>query len=200
MAGLLDYIPSDKYIRKGWKPEQIDESTLANLAKAQALAQKVGLLSPNLANQMLPNALVEGWSNYGVVDNKLGYPPNKRRDDAFEKMGMTVANSDAPQVIKNWSHVLRDTKEGYWLPQVTHSQQNAAKLAAITLAEKAKLYGEDKAIERWNGRGRAIEDVDGSLVQADSANHARKVAEMARLLQHPSNAKLMNMYKGLLGD
>ena len=57
-----------------------------------------------------------------------------------------------------------------------------ARFAAAVLANKAKLYGEAKAIERWNGRGRA-ED-------ADAAYHAGKVNRAMAMLAHPWNKEL----------
>jgi hypothetical protein len=171
---------------------------LTELAKAQKLAQQQGLLSPSLANKMLPNALVEGHELFGVVDGVYGYPATPRRDAAVEAMGLRMANSDDPRILKQWSDVTRDTKAGY--SAVRGDTGTAAKLAALILAEKARLYGEDKAIERWNGKGRAMEDVYGDLIPANAKNHAAKVAEMERMLMNPKNAQIRNTYRGLLGE
>jgi len=73
-----------------------------------------------------------------------------------------------------------------------------AKVAAAMLAEKAAIYGQDKAVERWNGNGRTISK--NGQVFADSQNHARKVKLMAEMLKHPANAQTMNFYKSLLGE
>lgn len=66
--------------------------------------------------------------------------------------------------------------------------------------EKARLYGEDKAIERWNGKGRSIEDDGYTFARADAKNHARKVQEMEGLLKDPANARIAALYRGLLTE
>lgn len=194
----IPYYPSERYITKNLAPESFNYEPLASLAEAQTKAVKSGLLSENLAGKLLPNALVEGWDNYGVIDGSLGYPANKRRDAMFAKMGMHMANSDSPDLLKKWANVQRDTVGGYRL--LHPSQDMSARMAAIVLAEKAHLYGEDNAIERWNGKGKAVEDYYGESVKADSKNHVRKVDEMIRMLNHPKNASMRNVYRGLLGE
>ena len=58
-----------------------------------------------------------------------------------------------------------------------------AKMAAF-----ASLWGDDKALERWNGQGRTMR---GDYVHADAPNHYRKVIELDKLLEHPKNAPMV---------
>ena len=124
MNELIHYFPSMKYIEKNWQPEQIGQHSLKALAEAEKLARSQGVLSPGLADKFMPNALIEGWPNsFGVVDGTYGYPANKRRDEVIRKMGLTMANSDDPALIKKWSNVERDTKAGYRLKQDASASQ-----------------------------------------------------------------------------
>jgi hypothetical protein len=74
----------------------------------------------------------------------------------------------------------------------------SAKMAALVLAEKARLYGEDKAVERWNGKGKAIEDTGYGSEYADARNHVSKINEMNKMLAHPLNSNIANAYKRYL--
>lgn len=194
MPKRIPFFPSRDYETRNWAPETISSDSLRALASAQATAEKSGVLSRGLASQLLPIAMTEGWDKFGVVDGYMGYPANPRRDATMEKMGLRMANSDDPEILKKWSDGQRDTVDGYRLAPHAGVDQYA-KLAAAVLAEKAKLYGEGNAVERWNGKGRATEEFYGEAVQADSANHARKVAEAARMLKRPGNAQLRNTYE-----
>lgn len=201
----VPFYPSRAYLDRNWAPEHLPRPALAALAQAQSTAQKEGILPPALAQQMLPMALVEGWpESFGVVDGRYGYPANPRRDELVRRMGFTIANSDDPRLIKKWAQVHRDTRDGYQINPMMQTErgytQMAARMVPLILAEKARLYGEGKAVERFNGRGRAVEEVYGDTVQADSANHARKVAEAGRMLKNPANAHIAALYRGLLED
>lgn len=192
------FYPNQGYLKRNLAPELFSTRSLEALAKAENLARAKGVLSSNLANALLPNALVEGWNNFGIVDGRYGYPPNKRRDQVMENMGLRVVNSDAPEVLKKYADMSRDTVGGYQL--FPHAGLDAsAKLATALLAEKAHLYGEDKAIERWNGKGRATEEYYGDYVQADAKNHARKVQMMVEMLKHPANREISTTYQKLRG-
>jgi hypothetical protein len=214
MPGLLDYYPSEKYISKNWKPEQVPVSSLRALANAQMLAQKNQLLPPELAATLLPNALVEGRfasEEGGPADfgfNFFGYPHAPELENTMMKMGLKVGASNYPpkEVTSNWGDGqwedwsrkqpkfdVYKVDNGYTLnpddyEDPSHSEEAAAKMAAIALAYKARLYGNDKAIERWNGQG------------AGARNHARKVQEMIQMLNNPKNAQIRDTYRGLLGE
>lgn len=219
--GLLNYYPSEKYIRKNWAPEQIGQGNIEPLAKAQKMAVAKGLLSPQLANAMLPIALVEGNGNYGIVDGRYGYPPNPKRDKMLADMGLRVIDYDGqtsnggipsvaamvtskPTKLPDFStfDLYRMKNQGYWVPSGVPSENYysiMARLMPVVLAEKAALYGENNAIERWNGKGKAVEDNGWDDEQkADSKYHKGKVEEMIRMLNHPLNADIKNAYQGLL--
>lgn len=213
MPGSVPFYPSQKYIQKGWKPEQVSLETLAALAKAQRAALQGGVLSPYLAQRLLPNALIEGrHDDMGL--NNYGYPVTPQRDDRFRRLGLSVGrNPDLPPESANWGDqeleewdmkhpskfniVPNVARDGYVIG--SESPDVAAKVAAAMLAEKAAIYGEDKAIERWNGSGRKVLPKSG-MVFADAPNHAAKVEALVGLLSAPQNAQLMKAYKGLLEE
>ena len=56
------------------------------------------------------------------------------------------------------------------------------------MAAKAAQYGENLAIERWNGKGKGM----GGM--ADASNHARKVSEMEQMLAHPKNKAMRDAW------
>ena len=184
LAGMVNYYPSEKYIRKNWAPEEFSAQDLKAIAESENVARKSGTLSNRLAEMLLPNALVENNPSFGVVDAKFGYPPNTARDALFTRLGLKVDK----------------VADGYELPRSNNTTaEQRALMAAAVLSEKARLYGEDKAVERYNGKGRAVEEDYGYSARADSANHARKVQEMARMLQDPLNAAIMQTYRQYRG-
>jgi len=201
-AGQIPFYPNEKYIKRGWAPEKMQRYSLDNLADAEKRAIRQGVLPASLANTMLPTAMVEGWDGgYGVVNATYGYPANPQRDAVMQKMGLRMAHSDQPPENYKSVDVLRDTQAGYWMPSgkwgddPERAQQTMAALVPVIMAEKARLYGPDKMTERWNGRGRAVEDNGyDDEQQADAKNHARKVEEAMRMLKHPANARLYNEY------
>ena len=224
------YYPNQKYIQKNWAPERISVGDLMAMANAQKLATQQGILTPQLANHLLPIALVEGRfgrnetksdSDYGL--NHFGYPPTPERDAAFKKMGLQVGRFDLPPEASGWGdqeleayarkqpfYPIIKNDQGYSLNDPEqgdlYAQENApnnvdwkgmsAKLAALMLAEKAKIYGPDNAVERWNGAGKKVSP-SGKTV-ADSSQYKRKVSDMMLMLQDPHNAALMQAYQGML--
>jgi hypothetical protein len=172
MPNALTYYPSEKYIRKNWAPEEFGRSDLESIARAEKLARSRGILPPALAAQFMPLALVENTPSHGVIDGAFGYPPNARRNAMLKAMGLGYTSG--------------------------HTPDERARMAAAVLAEKAALYGNDKAIERYNGRGRAYEEESDEWGNADASNHVRKVQEMTRMLQHPKNALLRQTYEQML--
>jgi hypothetical protein len=62
------------------------------------------------------------------------------------------------------------------------------------MAAKVMNYGEDLAMERWNGQGQGY----GRVGYADAKNHARKVAELELLLTNPKNAQMMKYWNDAL--
>ena len=209
LARNLPFYPSEKYLKKGWAPEKIPVDALKALAAAAQRAQQTGVLSPSLAKQLLPNALVEGrFDDFGA--NGYGYPVTPERNAIFNKLGLSVGTNAMPPQNADWGdaeyeawakanppkydvHAMAD-KQGYGVD--SDNPQVAAKMAAALLAEKASQFGEDQAIERWNGKG--VKKVGGKTF-ADSENHVRKVEEMNRMLLHPKNRDLLDAYLKLTG-
>jgi hypothetical protein len=172
MPNALSYYPNEKYIHKNWAPEEYGRSDLEAIARAEKLARSKGILSPELAAQFMPLALIENTPSHGVVDGAFGYPQNARRNAMLKAMGLGYKSGNTPD--------------------------ERARMAAAVLAEKAALYGNDKAVERYNGKGRAVEEYYGEVAQADAPNHVRKVQEMQKMLNHPKNTLLRQAYEQML--
>lgn len=198
---LINFFPNQKYIDSKWKPEQYPMNSLTSLANAERLARATGVLSESLASQMFPNALTEGHSHFGIVNGRYGYPASPERDKILKKMGLTIGPMQGS--VGTDMDIVSDPKTGYWVNRnITDPSRQvdiSARLSAAILAEKARLYGEDKAIERWNGKGRAVERYDNRAIQADAGKHARKVQTMAEMLSNPANAEIMAAYKAARG-
>lgn len=185
---LYDYYPDPSYIKKKWKPEKIPAESLQALANAEVTAVRQGVLSPNVAQQFLPNALAEGRStqeedergNGTSADfgfNSMQYNRSPVIDDKIRLMGLN-AIVGSPDITYNDRHgyVPANLRSDMVDPSVS------ARMAAIMLSHKASLYGEDKAVERWNGQGQM------------ALNHARKVGVLSQMLNHPSNNAILNAY------
>ena len=200
MASLLEYFPNQKYIDRKLAPEAMSASVVGHLARAQKQAVSSGLLDPYVASYMLPIAMVEGHDGQlGILPHS--YPPNAARHAMFGKMGLSVADwksGKKSDINYNKGKGEIFATNGYWIPTSSsrgpRSDEISAKMMPVILAEKAKQYGNENAIERWNGKGRAIEETYDEYMQADSANHKRKVMEAYAALHRPENYKLLDLY------
>lgn len=219
-ADEVPYYPSPKYLRRNWAPEKASRKDIAAVVDAQKRAAKIGALSPELSKALLPNLLTEGRpAQFGVRD--FEYPPNPRRDALLRGMGLALEGDVTPPPrppqgissdadVAEWGR--RMEAQGYRYPDLfpkagvgyykddyaamddaDYSRTLNARLAAAMLSEKARLYGEDKALERWNGVGSGW--AYGPNTQwADAKNHARKVRTLAQMMEHPANQELMKAY------
>jgi hypothetical protein len=166
-GGVVPYYPQQRYITENLAPDLgITRSQLEALAQANQTAIKSGLMSPALAAKMLPTLLTENAT--GI--KSWGYADTPKYRDILTKAGLppTLKEINAMKLSDDYDLEVRN-----------------AKLMHAMMAAKAQNYGEDKAIERWNGQGTA----KGGY--ANAANHARKVTELETLLQHPKNAEMM---------
>lgn len=166
-GGVVPYYPQQRYITENLAPDLgITRVQLEALAEANQAAIKSGLMSPALAAKMLPTLLTENAT--GI--NAWGYADIPKYRDILIKAGLppTVKEINEMETPDAYSLAVRDSK-----------------LMHAMMAAKAKIYGENKAIERWNGVGKS------QFGFADAANHARKVAALEALLQHPKNAEMM---------
>ena len=200
------YYPSPKYKRKNWAPEDIPEKDLAELARAQAVAVKNGYLTPELAQQFLPNILAEGRfktipggaTTFGF--NGMGYAPTPDMDAKIKGMGLTVgdappdmADQGAPEMSDADFAKFQASQPDVWRDSTGYRSARSdpkifARLSALMLAKKAQLYGPDKAVERWNGQG------------PGAVNHAQKVTTLNQMMQDPANAQLLQAYQQYMQD
>lgn len=173
-GGVVPYYPQQRYIDQNLAPElNMTNSQLEALAAANQQALKSGLMSPKLASKMLPTLLTEGAS--GI--NGWGYADLPKYRQLLEKAGL-------PPTIEEIKQARMNARDDFERELIN------TKLMHALMAAKASLYGEDKAVERWNGQGKS----DSYTRPADAANHARKVEELDRLLKHPKNKELMDKW------
>jgi hypothetical protein len=206
----LKYYPSNKHILKGQAPEtKLTEDDLRSITLAQKHAVKTGVLSPDLAAKLLPMAMVEGWSgNYGIAAS-LGLHPSKANIKTMEKMGLTIEDRQVqwepytPEKDLQIKVIMGE--KGKSVPAITlgaiKGSEAMARLMAAILSVKSKgkdVDSPEAAVERYNGKGKAIEVVAGHHVPADSKRYVEKVQEALSLLQHPKNKELHDKYMSFL--
>lgn len=170
-GGTIPFYPQQRYFDKNLAPEVgMDAASIEALAAANQIARKSGLMSNWLADKMLPTLLVEGASG----TRGWGYPDTPKYQKILEKAGLPNNYEDALKERKT----LSPFDQQVWDAKMMHAM----------MAAKASQYGDEKAIERWNGQGTSIRG-------ADSANHARKVFELSTLLSNPKNKPMMDAWE-----
>lgn len=199
------FFPNQSYFDKGWAPESIPASSLQALAKAESLAVKNGVLSPALAQKFLANALVEGHTGGQATETVdageegPGSPEHVIGKTTTAPMfGADFLGYTGPTVQRNMKAMglttsgdadLYSANQGAgFMPGKPFDAYSNARIAAVILAEKARLYGEDKAVERWNGQG------------PGAVRHAAKVDTMTQMLSDPRNKALMDAYNKFKGQ
>lgn len=194
----VPFYPSARHIERDWAPEKsIDEISLTKIADARRLAEKTGVLTPELGAHLLPMAMVEGWGEgMGVKDTNAFYA-SRRFQSALDKMGLKEGADYNKTLINGEPHIMPYPKGG-----------NGPALAAVILGEKAKLRGDpsiEGAIKRYNGAGKAIEeegnpgDLHYTRTPADVNVYWKKVQEAKRMLEHPSNAPFVAAFNARYG-
>lgn len=193
----LPYYPSRRYVKEKLAPEtKLTKDDFAAIAKAQKEAVQNGVLSPELAAYMLPIAIVEGRSgNYGIISSdKNGFYAKPSTIDRFRRMGLEIGpdgHLDVRDIPGKGPHLFPVMAKG------KNGQDDYARLMAAILAEKSATYANGDpllAVERYNGKGRAVEHADGYTQQADSGQYVDKVREAREMLDDPSNKQLKDFF------
>jgi hypothetical protein len=170
------------------------------MARAQKWAERSGALPPELARNLPYMMMVEGRPGYGVVrDPSNAVWASPANVALFEKMGLSVtADQDGGDILRTQI----PGKKGWFLqpnPSKELGPDGDARLAAAYLAQKAlvnKGKTIDETIERYNGKGRALEHIGyGEYQQADSKNHIRKVQVARELWADPKNNEIRSLYE-----
>jgi hypothetical protein len=191
LGGVVPYYPSVRHIEKNLAPELgITRAQIEALAQANAEATKNKLMSPALLNKMLPTLLIEGASG----TRGWGYPDTKPYRDILTKAGLPPTVEEIHKLIaaNTDDESARENLSGKFKFSNYDNDLITAKMMHAVMAAKALNYGDDLAIERWNGVGTA----KGGW--ADAKNHARKVEELTALMNHPKNKELMSTWNSLL--
>jgi hypothetical protein len=170
-GGVVPFYPQQRYIDKNLAPELgMPVSNIEALAAANQIARQNKLMSPYLAERMLPTLLVEGASG----TRGWGYPDTPKWNKLLEKAGLPPSYDEALKQRKT----LSDFDRQIWDAKMMHAM----------MAAKSAEYGDQLAIERWNGKGKTDRG-------ADSQNHARKVQELTFLLENPKNKEMADTWQ-----
>jgi hypothetical protein len=174
-GGAVPYYPSQRYIDKNLGPELgMAHTQIDALAKANQEARRNKLLPTSIADKMLPTALAEGATG----TRGWGYPDTPIYRDILKKAGLPEKDPHK------------------YVPTSDYDEElHHARMMHAVMAAKVLNYGEDNALERWNGKGKRI---IGKYTLADSFNHKNKVEEIARLLDHPKNSAMKNTWNTLM--
>jgi hypothetical protein len=173
-GGVVPFYPQQRYIDKNLAPELgMPASNIEALAAANQVAKQNKLMSPYLIERMLPTLLVEG----AMGTRGWGYPDTPKWNQLLEKAGLPPSYEEAVKQRKT----LSDFDRQVWDAKMMHAM----------MAAKSVEYGDQLAIERWNGKGKTIRG-------ADAENHARKVQELTSLLANPKNKEMMNTWQTYL--
>ncbi len=192
------FSPSQKYINEGLEQERtLTGEDIASIAAAHKRAVERGVLSPQLAEHLLPMAMVEGWgSALGVrtggkveIDPDVGFYASQRFKHSLSEMGLEEGKDYFTYQAKDKTNKMQN----YIQPL-----QGSAAMSAAILGEKSKLKVAggtlEGALKAYNGKGKATEYVLGDPVPADTKKYLAKVLEAKRLLAHEANAKIRNYY------
>ena len=199
---VAPFYPSARYVDQNLAPEKtLREDDISALARARRTAEEKGVLPPELARYLLPMAMVEGRSgNYGIKRDTALYasPKNVAR---FKGMGLNVSDSnpDADVVIAPDERGDKMLRIGENTPM--EPARYAPLMAAILADKAAAARTSDPAVvvRRYNGRGRAMETADGRTTPADVDVYWTKVQEADRMLQHPKNKAIADMFAAAYG-
>jgi hypothetical protein len=195
----VTYYPSRKYLTEDLKPESsLTEEDVLALGTAARLGVLSKTLPAALGDYILPMAIVEGHSNnHGVKSDNQLYAKTATKE-RFKTMGLDIEDKTSAAYLD----LVMNKKSGKLEPMIlmNNSQRDpnqAARRMVAILADKAALQGKDtpeKAIKKYNGAGKAIEDIDGKKVPANVQDYWNKVEEAKRMLQHEKNRKIVELF------
>jgi hypothetical protein len=102
----MPHYPSPRYVEKNLAPERtLTYGDISDLAEARKHAEKMGVLSPAVAEHILPMAMVEGHSgNFGVNQgNAFSAKPSTLK--RFRDMGLQVVDKTDPAEVaaRQWN-------------------------------------------------------------------------------------------------
>jgi hypothetical protein len=194
----IPYYPSKRHVtpdKNGYPqaPEvKLTYNDVRNIAQARNEAISSGVLTKDLAEHLLPMAMVEGHpANFGIKNNNEFYNHKSTRD-FFTKMGLTVDTEDKKPDI-----AINKERNMLYPAKSMETSLGAARTMAAIVAEKARVAKSqvpEIAIKKYNGKGKAIENDFGLAVPADVNKYWSKVQEARELLPHPLNKDFYDFY------
>lgn len=185
--GRIPFYYSEKDIAAGKAAESVPESHLRALAEAHRTGLETRALRPDVSEYVLANALRENRVDFGVnPDSELDYVQRKvpaymqvagkyeeKRAELLKKLGPNAIETDSdihPELAAF------DDDVGY----------AAHKAIGILSAKQRPDRSAEEVIRRWNGGGPL------------SYRHQRHVKDMHKMLQHPANSRVLEMYNSFL--
>lgn len=192
-ADPFPFYPSDKHLQKNLAPEKtLGRKELERLKSARNKAIEMEVLDPELADYMLPIAMVEGRPNsYGIMhDNKFYASPTNKR--LFAQMGIPLEDlskhydrgEEVPQNTAPPFYIAKDKRGDKFIHFGQGADQYKPELMAVILAIKNQgSSGIHETLERWNGAGE------------QARHHREKVMRASELLDHPKNLELMKSWR-----
>lgn len=86
---MVRFSPSMRHIEKNWKQEEMPHADVWSLGKARQLAEKTGVLTPEVGQMMLPIAMVENrHGSMGMNTNEFYDTPQLRKN--LEKLEIPI--------------------------------------------------------------------------------------------------------------
>ena len=191
LSRTVPFYPSERYLKEDLAPEQYPLAQLAMIARAKKIADNSDELDPYVRDRILANVLSENRTDYGL--NTFVEHDRNIDFEYLRRLGLPVTPYDRERYSNTETHITTrapkdpSMKDKTWFsPDVidpTHeSLRENALLVLYKLKEKQARFGPKMAIERWNGQGKGAK------------NHTKKVEEMRRLLNHPSNQQLLDAF------
>lgn len=97
VPNVISYYPSSRYVINNLAPERsLSYNDVSAIAEARKQAEKTGVLKPEVAENLLPMAMVEGRTmNHGL--GNLGFYASPQSIDRFKKMGFDVVDTTTPE-------------------------------------------------------------------------------------------------------
>lgn len=174
------YFPHEGYINKNWAPEKISYQDLQSIAKAQALAEKHGLIKKPHSEYFLPMLLAENMPGFYGLTN----PYSGQGADAFANQARMLNLKPVHSIKNGQKHWEYKPYKGKLTPE---QMEHNARLAALTFVIKSKNATPEEAVGKYTGSTKTRYAID-------------KVLRLKNFLDNSANMELVAAYRQLLNS